>query len=428
LKDTRANLSDSEQFLVSLSQSCDDKAKEWDERQKVRAEELTAIAEAITMLNDDDALDLFNKTLPKPGQPAGFALVQTESRNPVVYRARAIIQSALQTSHSASSLDMIAGLLSGKKVNFTKVLVMIDNMVKHLDQEQKDDDKHQEFCRTEFDSAEDNAKDAKEKIASLDTAQEEAETAIAQLADELETTNDEIKTIDKAVADATAQRQDENKEYVSTTSELNEAKDLLEKVKNRLNKFYNPALYKADTTQAPTEAERIAQNVEASFVQIQAHQPAPAPETWSGDYKNKGQKTGGVIALMDMLLKTLVEEVQQGGHDEETAQRDYEKMMESSAKQRKAAVRAVADKSEAKADLETRLVDAKNEHASTSEALAEVQAYITQLHTSCDFLMQNFDFRKGARATERQALLNAKAALQGAKLELAQTGNFLARK
>jgi len=40
------------------------KQGEWDERCKTRTEELLALADTIKMLNDDDALELFKKTLP----------------------------------------------------------------------------------------------------------------------------------------------------------------------------------------------------------------------------------------------------------------------------------------------------------------------------------------------------------------------------
>ncbi len=42
------------------------KAADWKERQKERANELSAIAEAIAVLNDDDALDIFKSSLRTP--------------------------------------------------------------------------------------------------------------------------------------------------------------------------------------------------------------------------------------------------------------------------------------------------------------------------------------------------------------------------
>merc|ERR1719360_32156 len=64
LTDTEDQLIKDKDFLKNLESSCATKTKEWEERSKTRAEELTALSETIKILNDDDALDLFKKTLP----------------------------------------------------------------------------------------------------------------------------------------------------------------------------------------------------------------------------------------------------------------------------------------------------------------------------------------------------------------------------
>merc|ERR550514_721134 len=61
LEDTTDELADTEKFLVQLSTECATKEKEWAETCKIRAEEVKAISEAISILNDDDALDVFKK-------------------------------------------------------------------------------------------------------------------------------------------------------------------------------------------------------------------------------------------------------------------------------------------------------------------------------------------------------------------------------
>merc|ERR1719233_1916034 len=68
LEDTMSALGEDEQFQVNLRLNCDKKEKDYRARTKTRAEELQALAETIKVLNDDDALDLFKKTMPSPGQ------------------------------------------------------------------------------------------------------------------------------------------------------------------------------------------------------------------------------------------------------------------------------------------------------------------------------------------------------------------------
>merc|ERR1719359_2112344 len=64
LTETEAGLIADKEFLADMTKSCSTKTDEWNEAVKLRAEELAAIAETIKVLNDDEALDLFKKTLP----------------------------------------------------------------------------------------------------------------------------------------------------------------------------------------------------------------------------------------------------------------------------------------------------------------------------------------------------------------------------
>merc|ERR1740117_2209060 len=64
LDDTSKALVEDEQFLKDLETDCATKDEEHAAHQKIRAEELLALADTIKILNDDDALELFKKTLP----------------------------------------------------------------------------------------------------------------------------------------------------------------------------------------------------------------------------------------------------------------------------------------------------------------------------------------------------------------------------
>merc|ERR1719188_59650 len=66
LSETEAALLEDKKFLADLEKSCATKTAEWEERSKTRSEELLALADTIKILNDDDALELFKKTLPTP--------------------------------------------------------------------------------------------------------------------------------------------------------------------------------------------------------------------------------------------------------------------------------------------------------------------------------------------------------------------------
>merc|ERR1719182_397222 len=77
LDDTQKAMIEDKKFLAELEKGCATKQAEWDERCKLRTEELLALADTIKMLNDDDALELFKKTL--PGSSASFLQLKVTS-------------------------------------------------------------------------------------------------------------------------------------------------------------------------------------------------------------------------------------------------------------------------------------------------------------------------------------------------------------
>merc|ERR1719473_473389 len=64
LGDTEEALIEDQAFLKDLEKNCATKKAEWEEIVNTRNEELLALADTIKVLNDDDALELFKKTLP----------------------------------------------------------------------------------------------------------------------------------------------------------------------------------------------------------------------------------------------------------------------------------------------------------------------------------------------------------------------------
>merc|ERR1719223_108274 len=66
LGDTADGLADDKKFLADMEKNCAEKTQLFEENVKYRTQELAALADTIKILNDDDALELFKKTLPAP--------------------------------------------------------------------------------------------------------------------------------------------------------------------------------------------------------------------------------------------------------------------------------------------------------------------------------------------------------------------------
>merc|ERR1712216_109103 len=193
-----------------------------------------------------------------------------------------------------------------------------------------------------------------------------AKDGIATLTDEIAALEAGIKALDESVAQATEQRKSENEEFTELMASDAAAKELLKFAMNRLNKFYNPKLYKPPPKRELTEEERITVSnggtlaptaapggIAGTGVTVLAQKGAPPPPPEAvGAYKKKGEESGGVIAMINLLIKDLDKEMTEAEVTEKNAQEDYEQMLKDSAEKRAQDSKALTDKNAAKAGLQ----------------------------------------------------------------------------
>merc|ERR1712224_168948 len=153
-----------------------------------RAQELAALADTIKILNDDDALELFKKTLPGA---SSFVQIQVSDKLSKAH-ALEIIGGIRGGSQRRVQLDFISMALKGKKIGFAKVIKMIDDLVAELKQDQVNDNGKKEYCAVEFDQADDKKKVLEKSISDL-------ETAIINSKDGITTTTEEIDALEDAI-------------------------------------------------------------------------------------------------------------------------------------------------------------------------------------------------------------------------------------
>jgi len=405
LSDSEGSLMEDKKFLADLEKNCATKEKEWAIICKTRSEELLALADTIKMLNDDDALELFKKTLPGA---SSFMQMQVSSESMRTQALTILAAAKSDKKGDRQRIDYIMLAIRGKKFGFEKVLKMIDNMVDLLGTEQQDDADKKEYCEMQLDTADDKKKGLERAEGKLVDAIAQSKESIATLTEEVAALNAGISALDKNVAEATEQRKEENSDYTSLMANDAAAKDILAMAKNRLNKFYNPKLYKEP----------------ASFMQVSAHKqldaPPAAPEAPKA-FSKKSEESTGVIAMIDGCIKDLDTEMTEAETEEKLAQEEYEEMMADSAAKRAADSKSITAKEGEKASTETALSEQEEEHKSTVNELMATHEYISSLHGECDWLLKYFDVRKEARTGEIDSLKKAKAVLSGADFSLVQT-------
>jgi hypothetical protein len=453
VEDSAAEAAAAKKFAATLEEQCTTKKKEWAEICKMRADELAGIGEAIGILTDDDALDVFKKSLPASAfvqaQPQALPSGYRGHRNMFtgemsflqarkapaqrLQKAQAIIAQAASNSKGLklmfftlkSKMHMAASQQGA--VDFSEIFKMIDEMIAILTKDNKDDAAQKDFCIAELTKTEAEKAATDDKLGALASEIEELTDGIAETVEKITSLKEGVASLDKDVAEATEQRKKEHEEF-GTNLKLNEiALQLIGKAKNRLQKFYNPTLYKAPPKKEMSMEEKIISAGSSALLQQEAAFDAPefvqirrmskvappeAPEA-PGAFK-KSEKSGGVLALMDMIMGEVKTSVTEMKMEEKYAQKEYVELMKDSQDSRATDLKSLTAADGTKADLEGSLTEAKENQMLTLEQSQNVIATIAKLHGQCDFIIKNFELRLNARTAEIEGLKTAKAVLAGA--------------
>merc|ERR1719183_1700971 len=427
LDDTKEDLAESKKFLGDLDVNCENKKKEWSVYQKMPGEELLALADTIKVLNDDDALELFKKTLPG----AGSSLLELKmSSTNVLKTALNVLRNARKGKGRDPRVDFLEVALKGGKAGFGKIIKIIDELVVQLKNEQKEDDQKKDYCDSEFDKTEDKAKGLANDISDTETAIDDATESISNLKASIEALDDGIRALDKEVEKATETRQEEHADFTESAAANSAAVDLLKFAKNRLNKFYNPSLYKPPPKRELSEDEQITLNMGGTLAPteapggiagtgigfVQAHNGAAPPPPPAADlaYKTKGEESSGVITMIDTLVNDVEKEMQEAALEEKDAQGDYEKFMTDAGNKRAEDSKSMSDDEGSLAEAQESLVSNKELLKNKKFEAMETDKYMGELHAECDWLLKFYDMRKEARVGEIEAMGKAKDVLNGA--------------
>jgi len=428
LEDTREDLAESKKFLADLDVNCANKKKEWAAYQKMQGEELLALADTIKVLNDDDALELFKKTL--PGSSASLLQVKITAKS-MAKSALAVLKQA-RVGAKDPRVDFLEIALKGGKVGFEKIIKLIDELVATLQQEQKDDNAKKDWCEAELDKTEDTKKVLQNKVSDLETAIDDATENVGNLKAEIEALDDGIRALDKEVGESTEQRKEEHDDFTATFAANAAAVDLLGFAKNRLNKFYNPSQYKAPPKRELSEEDQITVNMGGTLAPtaapggiagtgiglVQNGAAPPPPPAANLAYKAKGEESSGVIVMIDTLINDVEKENQVMKLEEEDAQSDYEKFMTDAKNKRAEDSKSMSDAEGSLADTNEQMVTDKGTLADTNTELMETEKYLGGVHAECDWLLKYFDVRSEARTGEIDAMGKAKDVLNGADYSL----------
>merc|ERR1719326_1850465 len=359
--------------LVDLKKSCGDKTTEYDAATKGRQLELEAIGAAIKILNDDDALDLFKKTLPSPSEsliqqgssskdadPA--ASVWESVQNPLSFVQRAV--------RPVSFAQVQVAAKASAKPDLQPVVQLVGKMHSQLGAQQEDDDQQRDFCKDSIAATE---KTKEEKVGQVNLVSQflkELSNEQSAIADQIKKLKEEIEAIDLSLQEASITREKEKKVFTKQTAEQNAAIAIIEKAKEVLGKAFGPdaALVQQSSAAAPkkdddgsmegmlglsfvqTRLAESAQDKELDNLLLRVGEDAGLVQGVKGPDRTK--QGAGIMAIMDEMKHDIELEVAELKHDEDESQADFDKLTTESSKATKDKKKEVTGREEAKAAVD----------------------------------------------------------------------------
>jgi len=383
--------------LEKLLPMCEEKAKGYENRKMLRANEEAAIAEAVSILNSDEAFATFSGT--DATSTGGLKFIQLHSTQKGDVKTRREVQKVLSDAHS-TRLSKVVALLQAENP-FDTVLDEIDKMLEVIAEEGKLDKENLDWCNSERKENKKSLKEKKKEILDLEKkidkltkTIEDPKTGLKkQIADE----EASLVKNKEAQTSETAQRLEDNMAYQKDVKNLVTAESILVKATKVLKAYYDDLENKLAAGEA--------------FMQ---EDPKP-PEAWKGDgaYEGQSKKGGDVVTMLEFIHEETVKEEHQAHADEEKAQADYEDSMADLKDKEAKSEKTLADLQETLAEKEEELLKAQEDLKATTEDKEAIEAYLLKIKPGCDFITENFKLREKNRATEKAALKKAIKLIKG---------------
>jgi len=394
-------------YLQEVVGQCEQKAREWKERTKLRSDEITAVTSA-TKIMTSEAAQRMNQIDPRQ-QPVMF--VQTGMQASlkqnlyVGQQVRQILESSgspvLSLLANRVQTRMAAGTDMGQPDAFGDVRKMIQDMIERLMKEAAEEAEHKEFCDTEMAKSA-KAKSEKEKdIKKLSAQLEEMEATVAELTDELEQLSHAMAEMEQMATEATELREKEKTQALLSIKQYQDAQSLIGSAVSVLQEFY---------TDKPSMLQTGVMNFYST-----GNDASTAPETWDEVSQPQEESAGGgnIISLLEVAQSDFQRMESEASTAEAMAEREYTKLMNEQQVQKAVAAKEVEFKSSEKQKLEGSIQRAKSDLKGFEEELEAVNAYIDKLTPECTEQVDSYEERKARREQEIESLKEALQALMG---------------
>mmetsp|Transcript_111090 Transcript_111090/g.324947 ORF Transcript_111090/g.324947 Transcript_111090/m.324947 type:complete len:730 (-) Transcript_111090:47-2236(-) len=393
-------VSDDEGYMGEVERALESKRTEWDTRKSLRAGELEAVSKALAALHSDDARDMFKKSF----KSQGYSLLEEDEVSRVRMsrgRAAAAIRDAAHTAHDSRLAKLASHLAAGG--HFDDVLSAIDTMLNLLKSEETSDLEKKETCESDRATDTRDAALASRKMDEMTDTITSLQTHIQELTSNIEGKQQEVREIERELAEALQLRTDEHADYLVAKQEDADAKTLVESALSVLTTFYQ------------SNGLMLAQKGQRQPDVVAGQAPPPPPSTWDEPYGGKTGEATGIVKILTMIKEDIEKDLSTAATEESEAEGLYNRTKTALDTDAGNLNSLIGSLEITKGQKEQSVTDTTGERGLKQGSLVAVMRKISAANPGCTFFTVNFPVRSKNRQAEIDGLLKAKAILSGAE-------------
>eukprot|EP00933_Yihiella_yeosuensis_P066950 TRINITY_DN714_c0_g1_i1.p1 TRINITY_DN714_c0_g1~~TRINITY_DN714_c0_g1_i1.p1 ORF type:complete len:702 (-),score=209.11 TRINITY_DN714_c0_g1_i1:142-2121(-) len=390
LKETSAARDADQKYKDDLSGTCHKKANDFDNRQKLRKEELEAVDKATEIISSQTVAGTASKHGPSlmQGRKKASALVTLRSRHRDPAQDVVQFLQGEAKNLKSSALSALAEKLQNENPSMTMSAVnniknLIQNLITKLNQQAEEETTKKAYCDKELGSNEQTRNEKSETVDSISAQMDQLESSMASLANDVAEASGGITELNAAMSKAVEMRTKEKAKNQRTINEAIAAESAVSQAITVLKEFYEGASYAT------------------SLFQIHSKAMKGQPEIFGDEpYTGMGGASGGVVGMMEVLQTDFARLEAETTAAEGAAKKEFEEFMEDSKVDKSKKQREVEHKNTKKADQAQELNSLRSDLAGTQKELDAANAYYEHLKPDCVDAGIAYDERKLQREQE----------------------------
>jgi len=425
LKGTMAVKASDETTLSETKTECTEKSLSYEEKQKLRAEEIEALQKATEILRSPEVSGNAEKHLAMAQRPvAATVLLQAagasvEQNQGVHRRIRDFLIAEGQRLHSESLTLLAQNVMADP---FAKVKKMVDNLIKRLLEEANEDAKHEGFCDEEMGKSKVTRNKLTSDIDGLTASIDDGQATIAGLTEETAQLSQGVADLDRAMKEATNLRAKEKATNAATVKDAQAAQNAVAAATAVLKDYYA----KASTAtallqqQAPPPREW---GLKTSVKMGTDEWDSLANPNFQGQI-DKGHKEGmqtfgetemgqqdeaqyGVLGLLEVIASDFATLEAETNAAETVSAEAHERFMVDSKRSKATKTRKIEMNEADRAATEAKVQEDTADLKSTQDQLLAAERYHDRLVPQCIDRGMTWDQRVAARQAEIDSLKQA---------------------